>query len=158
MVDKQNRSGEFDASLVDQVCRRHLLFGWWALSGFVLLGLALEGLHGFKVDWYLDSAYETRRLLWRLAHAHGTLLAIVQLGFAFTIPYGWKGSAKGLLLTSTLFLLAALLLPLGFFLGGIKIYGGDPGIGIFLAPVGGFSMLLACLSVAWKLTFGRSQN
>jgi hypothetical protein len=31
--------------------------------------------------------------------------------------------------------------PLGFFLGGLRLYGGDPGPAIILAPVGGLFML-----------------
>ena len=40
-------------------------------------------------------------------------------------------------------ILATLLLPGGFLLGGIDVYGGDPGIGIFLTPVGGVFLLIA---------------
>jgi len=56
---------------------RHLRFGWWSLLVFATLGLILESLHGFKVRAYLDVSNETRRLMWTLAHAHGTLLAVV---------------------------------------------------------------------------------
>ena len=129
--------------------------GWWALTSFALLGLALEGLHGFKVHWYLDPGYETRRLLWRLAHAHGALLSLVQLGFAATVSSAWQEHRRGLRLTSTLLLLAGLLLPLGFFLGGVTLYGGDPGPGIALAPLGAACLLGAACRTAWAMTFGR---
>ena len=65
--------------------RRHLLFGWWSLLVFLSLGLGLETLHGFKVGWYLDVANEARRLTWTLAHAHGTLLGLIHLGFAWSL-------------------------------------------------------------------------
>ena len=65
-----------------RLVRRHLRFGWWSLATFGLLGLVLETLHGFKVGAYLDVSNETRRLMWTLAHAHGTLLGLVHLGFA----------------------------------------------------------------------------
>ena len=45
---------------------RHLRFGWGSLLVFVLLGGVLEGMHGFKVDWYLAVGNETQRLMWRL--------------------------------------------------------------------------------------------
>src|SRR4029453_17125205 len=45
---------------------RHVRFGWTSLFVFVVLGAVLEGLHGFKVDWYLRVGNEARRFLWRL--------------------------------------------------------------------------------------------
>ncbi|MEZ5284937.1 MAG: hypothetical protein R2712_09025 [Vicinamibacterales bacterium] len=65
--------------------RRHLRFGWWALAAFAAAGLLLETLHGFKVRAYLDVANETRRLMWTLAHAHGSLLAIVNILYGLTL-------------------------------------------------------------------------
>ena len=53
------------------IVKRHLTLGWVLLALFLSLGLFLEALHGFKVRWYVDLQYETRRLMWRLAHAHG---------------------------------------------------------------------------------------
>src|SRR5882672_2928007 len=69
-----------DPSLV----RRHLKVGWWALLVFLTAGLVLEALHGFKIGAYLNVSNETRRLMWTLAHAHGALLGLVNLGFAAT--------------------------------------------------------------------------
>ena len=65
---------------------------------FGALGLLLESLHGFKVRAYLDVTNETRRLMWTLAHAHGTvlglgLLALAALGWA-ALVLTW-GRAKG---------------------------------------------------------------
>ena len=147
--------GEGYEPFVRQIRRRHLIFGWWALTSFALLGLALEGLHGFKAPWFLDAGYETRRLLWRLAHAHGALLSLAQLGFAATLASSWQRNPRGLRLTSTLLILAGLLLPLGFFLGGVTLYGGDPGPGILLAPVGAACFVVAAFRTAWEATFGR---
>ena len=45
----------------DLLVRRHLRFGWWSLGLFLVLGAVLEGLHGFKADWYVDASSETRR-------------------------------------------------------------------------------------------------
>ena len=143
---------KLEVSDPNRIRRRHLVFGWWALASFVLLGIVLEGLHGFKASWYLDPAYETRRLLWRLAHAHGTLLSLVQLGFAATIP-SVSTDPRNLRVTSTLLLLAGLLLPSGFFLGGTTLYGGDPGPGILLAPIGAIMLWIAVCRMAWAVTF-----
>ena len=57
--------------------RRHLRVGWGALALFAASGLVLEAFHGLKLGFYLDLANETRRLMFTLGHAHGTLLALV---------------------------------------------------------------------------------
>jgi len=38
---------------------------------------------------------------------------------------------------------ATLLMPAGFFLGGVVFYGGDPGVGILLLPIGAVLLLVA---------------
>jgi hypothetical protein len=107
----------------------------------------LESLQGFKVRAYLDVSNETRRLMWTLAHAHGTLLAIVHVIFALT----WRSapaSLPGPRLISTSLIAASVLLPGGFFLGGVTFYSGDPGVGVSLVPVGGVLLLFALFSIA----------
>ena len=64
---------------------RHLVFGWWCLLLFLFVGIGLEAMHGFKIGWYLDVSNETRRLMWRLGHAHGVLLSLVNIAFAHTL-------------------------------------------------------------------------
>ena len=127
------------------VIRRHLYFGWWTLLIFLTVGLALEALHAFKVGAYLKVSHETRRLMWTLAHAHGTLLGLVNLGFAATVRAlpAWSESSRRF--ASTSLLAATLLMPSGFFLGGLFIYAGDPGLGILLVPVGGILLFTAVL-------------
>ena len=68
-----------------KLSNRHLSFGWWSLLGWLALGLGLEALHGFKTGWYLDVGNETRRLMFTLAHAHGTLLALINLAAGLTL-------------------------------------------------------------------------
>lgn len=127
---------------------RHLSFGWKMLFFFLLLGLTLETLHGFKVDWYLEFNSETRRFLWTLAHAHGALLALVNLCFALTLSTQENFDSKKVAWISPTLLAASVLLPVGFFLGGIVVYQGDPGAGILLAPVGAVLLLIAVGLVA----------
>jgi hypothetical protein len=127
---------------------RHLKFGWWSLWSFLLLGIVLEALHGLKVGWYLEVAYSMRRLSWTLAHAHGTLLAIINLVFGATLPRMTRWTARSRRLASDGLLASTLLLPLGFFLGGLFPHGGDPGMGILLVPVGGGLLLLSVLLIA----------
>ena len=49
---------------------------------------------------------------------------------------------------STSLIAASLLLPGGFFLGGIRFYAGDPGVGVALVPVGAALAIFAMVSVA----------
>src|SRR6185436_19638209 len=65
--------------------QRHLRVGWWTLLVFLTLGLVLESFHGFKVEAYLKVSNEIRRLMWTLAHAHGTLLGLINIAFAVTV-------------------------------------------------------------------------
>lgn len=144
----------------------HLAFGWWALFLFLVLGVALEALHAFKIGYYLDTSNETRRLMWRLAHAHGTLIALVHIAFALSLP-SLAGTNAGedaasrsrrgddplslspsLSLASRCLYGCAVLLPLGFFLGGVFVYGGDPGLAVVLAPIGALLGGLAVLLTA----------
>ena len=134
--------------------QRHLRFGWWSLLLFATLGLVLESLQGFKVRAYLDVSNETRRLMWTLAHAHGTLLAIVHVIFALT----WRAAPASLpnpQLISASLIAASVLLPGGFFLGGVAFYSGDPGVGVLLVPIGGVLLLFAVFSIARGLSRSR---
>lgn len=131
----------------------HLRAGWTGLLVFVVLGVVLEALHAVKAPAYLDVGQETRRLMWTLAHAHGTLLSLVHLATAATEM--WLGAGVVSTWASRLLLLALVLLPVGFFLGGIGAYGGDPGLGVFLAPVGALAMVGGVALVArgvWQRT------
>jgi hypothetical protein len=127
---------------------RHLRFGWWSLLVFATLGLMLESLHGFKVRAYLDVSNETRRLMWTLAHAHGTLLAVVHIVFGLTIRAVPERNAVHQRLISLSLIGASVLLPGGFFLGGVAFYSGDPGLGVLLVPVGAVLLLAAVFLVA----------
>lgn len=130
------------------VAKQHLRFGWWALLGFLTMGFVLESLHGFKIRWYLEMGNETRRLMWTLAHAHGSLLAMVHVIFAATLIFlpEWKSTSRTT--ASRCLMSASLLIPGGFFLGGCVIYAGDPGLGILLVPPGALLLFVAVLLTA----------
>ncbi len=134
------------------LARRHLCFGWWGLLAFLTLGGMLEVLHGFKIRFYLDTSNETRRLMWTLAHAHGTLLALVNVVFGITLTHtpDWSPGVRNL--ASRLLLAASLMLPAGFLLGGFFIHGGDPGLGILLVPLGAILLFPAILLTARAVT------
>jgi hypothetical protein len=124
---------------------RHLRFGWWSLLAFLTIGIALEALHGFKVQFYLAADNETRRLLWTLAHAHGTLFSLINLALAASLAafpamaLNFSGFGSRCLIAATI------VMPAGFFAGGAVIYQGDPGLGILLAPVGALFMVAAVI-------------
>ncbi len=141
-------SPEPSATLV----RRHLKVGWTSLLLFMLLGLVLEGLHAFKVGLYLDGDLEARRLMWTLSHAHGDLLGLIHLAFAAHLSR-LNLSERESEATSSLLLAATVLLPGGFFAGGLVVHGGDPGAGVLLAPVGALALIAAtaiCTRASWR--------
>ncbi len=148
---------------------RHLRIGWTSLLVFVVLGGVLESMHGFKVDWYLAVGNETQRLLWRLAHAHGTFLSLVHIGFAATLSHMSSGivsaetvssetvspetATRGALpkFAGASLTTALIALPGGFLLGAFGGHGGDPGIGIVLVPFGLVMLVVAIIGTLRKL-------
>ncbi len=130
--------------------RRHLVCSWWLLFVYLFVGLLLEALHGFKFGWYLDVNNEMRRLMLTLGHAHGTLLALVNIAMGLTL----RSLSNFMLRPSASFCLvwAAVLLPAGFFLGALLPRGGDPGIGVGLVPIGGLMLLYGIARAALDLT------
>ncbi len=135
---------------LETLARRHVRAGWIGLLVFLVLGFVLEMLHGFKVSGYLAAGNETRRLLWVLAHAHGALISILNIVFALTLTR-FAGEGRNYGWISTCLLAALVLLPLGFFTGGIVIYGGDPGAGIFMAIAGALLLIAAVAGIIARL-------
>ena len=127
---------------------RHMRFGWWSLLCFLTLGFALELLHGFKVGLYLDTSNDTRRLMWTLAHAHGTLLGLVHILFAISLRVFPTTASSSLKTVSWCLAGASTLLPGGFFAGGVLFYDGDPGLGILLVPIGATCLAVAVFLIA----------
>lgn len=131
------------------IATRHLRIGWWSLALFIVLGVVLELLHAIKAPAYLDGGHETTRLLLRLAHAHGTGLSIVN------IVYGLTAEARRRTAThfaSACLLTALVLLPVGFFAGGLGASRGDPGLGILLVPAGALALLAGVVAVARRVS------
>ena len=131
-----------------QLSRRQLRFGWWTLLVFLTFGMVLEGLHGFKVGAYLDVSNSTRRLMWTLAHAHGTLLSLVNIAFGASLSMTPAWNARMRDLASSCLMAATVLIPGGFFLGGAFFYSGDPGLGIILLPLGAVLLFVGVLLTA----------
>ncbi len=127
-------------AMTASVDTRTLRTGLWLLLVSLPLGLTFEALHALKVQVYLGSAL--RRELWTLAHAHGNLLGILCLVMAVVGERccADAGARRRMLLALRL---GALLMPLGFFLGGVLNREGDPSPGIVLVPVGALFLLVA---------------
>ena len=133
----------------DATVLAHSRFAMTLLFVALAFGIVLETLHGFKAVTYLMDP--VRKEFWSLAHFHGIGLALVNLVYS-----SWAGrTGLGVRNRSVSLSLMAgsVLLPLGFFLAGIAHYGSDPGLGIFLAPVGAALILYAIGAIAltlWK--------
>jgi hypothetical protein len=123
---------------------RHLRVGFGALALFVAIGLALETVLGLRLPWYVDDAHATRRLMLTLGHAHGALLSLVNVAFGLTTasPLCRTTPSRA---SSRALLAATVLVPVGFLGGGWVIHDGDPGLPIFLVPLGGVALLGALL-------------
>lgn len=119
--------------------RKVLTTGFFLIAVFLPLGLTLEALHAMKFDVYLQSSM--RREMWTLAHAHGGVLGILCLVFGAVGPRFLTGSGYGG--TVQWLRAGAILMPVGFLLGGIGNHEGDPGLGILLVPIGGLLLLVA---------------
>jgi hypothetical protein len=118
---------------VSDLERRHLRAGWWGLAIFVVLGAVLEGLHALKSPIFVDAGRETTRMMLRLAHSHGTLVAVVNILYALTLRARPEADRP----------LASASLLAAFF-----AHGGDPGLGIILVPVGALAVTLGAGVVA----------
>ncbi|GJM09726.1 MAG: hypothetical protein DHS20C11_20020 [Lysobacteraceae bacterium] len=116
----------------------NLKFGWLALAFFISVGLFLESLHLFKTPFYFE--HDLRRELWVLGHAHGALMAILNIVYALT---ALRYEAVGNKLDSWLWLLAGLFIPAGFLLGGVTASEVDPALWIVLTPMGALCALVA---------------
>jgi len=128
----------------DPAIGKTLRTGWLLLAISLPFGVTLEALHGFKAQAYLAS--DVRREMWRLAHAHGTLLGILCLVAAALgeahIPEAIRARVMAMIRWG------AVLMPLGFFLGGVLNSEGDPSLGILLVPPGALLLVVALVRAA----------
>jgi hypothetical protein len=152
--EKTTETTETDVKSEETICKhlnlgkRHRRYGWTALFLFLSFGSLLEGLLGFKsVGLVMDPL---RRELWSLAHFHGAMLAIINLVYSH---WAENISPNQQNIASWLLIFGSILLPLGFFLGGIAHLEADPSLGIFLVPIGTLMLLYTILLqviASWK--------
>lgn len=116
---------------------------WFSLLFWMSAGLLFEGLIGFRAPVYLQDP--VRRELFRLAHAHGTLLSILLLVVNL---YLLKGIISPPKIAVRALQAGVIIMPLGFLLGGAWHYESDPGPLIFLAPIGGLLIIFGIAAIA----------
>lgn len=147
-------SGREPDSFAAALIRRHQSIGWWALLVFLTLGLLIEGFLGFKTRWYADEGMRVRQIMLRLAHTHGGILAIVHLLFAGTLSRMRCVPRRSMAFASPALTIALLLVPGGFFLGAFYLLEtrsgvpAEPGLGVFLVPIGAVFLFAGVLLTA----------
>jgi hypothetical protein len=93
-----------------------------------------------------------RREMWRLAHAHGTLLGMLCLVFSVVADKHLVDPARASI--ARLVRWGAVLMPVGFFAGGILNSEGDPSLGVVIVPIGAALLVVALVRCA----FNRAPN
>jgi hypothetical protein len=124
-------------------CRQALVQGWISIAVWMTFGLLLEGLVGYKTPAYLLD--DTRRELFRLAHAHGTLLGLILLAAALSGQLFKLAPPRAAWISLRL---GAVLMPIGFLLAGVWHYESDPGLGIWLVPPSALLLIFGVIAFA----------
>jgi hypothetical protein len=135
----------FQMSSTSSIAGSLIRQGWISLALWIVFGILIEGFIGFRIPALLDDL--VRRDLFRLAHAHGTLLNLVLIAAAICarLELIQLGSIPSLGLRA-----AVVLLPLGFLAGGIWHFKDDPGVGIIFVPVGALLLLITAVQIGWS--------
>ena len=120
--------------------------GWISLALWIAFGILIEGFSAFRSPAYLDDAL--RREMFRLAHAHGTLLNLVLLGAAICARLELIRLGR---MTSLGLCTAVILLPAGFLFAGLWHYKDEPGLAILLVPAGAVLLLVSVIYISLTL-------
>ena len=120
--------------------------GWISLALWIAFGILIEGFSAFRSPAYLDDP--VRREMFRLAHAHGTLLNIVLLVAAICARLDLIRLGR---MTSLGLCSAAVLLPAGFLFAGLWHFKDEPGLAIVLVPVGAVLLLVTAIHISLTL-------
>ena len=124
---------------------RHLRLSL-ALTGlFLALGLWLEAMIGLRAGGWVDDPL--RREFLRLGHAHGGILALLNLGVGLALerlatPEPWARVIR----PAGLF--GAILVGFGFVVGGLWHGPTDPGLPVLVVPAGALMLLGAVVGAA----------
>jgi hypothetical protein len=120
--------------------------GWISLALWIAFGILLEGFRAFRSPAVLDDA--VRQDMFRLAHAHGTLLNLVLLAAAICARLDLVRIGPG---TSIGLRASVILLPAGFLIGGLWHFKDEPGLGILLVPIGAVLLLVSAVYLSLTL-------
>jgi hypothetical protein len=123
---------------------RHLRLSLALTAVFLAMGLWLEAMIGLRLAGWVDDPL--RREFLRLGHAHGGLLALLNVGLGLALerlatPDPWARAIRRAAWTG------ALLVGVGFVAGGLWHGPTDPGLPVLVVPAGAL-MLLASLVAA----------
>ena len=116
---------------------------WTSLAVFMTFGLLFEGLIGYRSPSYLNDPM--RRELFRLAHAHGTILSLLLL---VADQYLASHSLSIPRLAYLSLRIGAVIMPIGFLLGGSSHTETDPHFLIILSPIGGILLIFGTISLS----------
>lgn len=124
---------------------RHLRWSLALAALFLAMGLWLEAMIGLRAAGWVDDPL--RREFLRLGHAHGGVLAILNVGVAWALgqlatPNAWAGTIR----RATL--LGALLVGGGFVAGGLTHGPTDPGPPVLVVPAGALMVLGGVVATA----------
>src|SRR4030095_295786 len=111
MVDRQRK---MRSSSQPSQCEGMIRQGWISLATWIVFGFLIEDLIGFRSPVLLDDS--VRREMFRLAHAHGTLLNLVLIAAAICARLDLIAVGR---ITSLGLRAAVVLLPVGFLLAGL---------------------------------------
>jgi hypothetical protein len=125
--------------------RALMIQGWAGVALWMSIGLLLEGLLGYKAPAYLLDPQ--RRELFRLAHSHGVLLNVLLIAASLCGRY----IAPPRFANHTL-RIGSILMPLGFLVAGIWHPEGDPGLAIWIVPLGALLVIFGTIltAISWK--------
>lgn len=117
---------------------RHLRLSLALTALFLAMGLGLEAMLGLRAQGMLDDPL--RRELWRLGHAHGAILGLLNVALAFALerlatPAAWATRIRLAALAG------ALAVGLGFLGGGLWHGPTDPGPLVLAVPAGAILLL-----------------
>lgn len=119
---------------------------WISIALWITFGILLEGLNAFRSPAFLDDA--VRREMFRLAHAHGTLLNLVLLALAICVRLDLVRIGRK---TSAAFRAAVIILPAGFLFAGVWHFKDEPGAAILLVPIGAVLLLVCAIYISFTL-------
>ena len=126
-----------------KACGRAGVQGWLGLAFWMSFGLLFETLMAYRAPSYLEDG--ERRELFRLAHAHGSAF-----GFLLVAASLWVNARRVKLARLSWRALRAgtVLMPFGFLFAGVWHPEGDPGLAIWLVPIGAIALVFGLISVA----------